>query len=200
MLAGRGAQSGVVLISSLLMLLLVTIIALSMFRSFGIQEKIAGNVREKGRALQAANSAQQYAEWWLANQSGAIFAVSQGSAAVADSMCSAATIDANAGATPQICLNTLQTVSGATAGNWPVSAPAIGAAYAPRGMNYSNSAGTDYYANRPHFYIYDMGALATGNGEAYQVDAYGYGLSSTAIAVVESTVSVVCVVCNRGGL
>ncbi len=32
-----------------LLLVVVTIIALSMFRSFGIQEKIAGNMREKQR-------------------------------------------------------------------------------------------------------------------------------------------------------
>ncbi len=65
----RSAQRGIVLVSSLLLLLVVTIMALSMFRSFGIQEKIAGNMREKQRALQAAVSAQQYAEWWLSNNS-----------------------------------------------------------------------------------------------------------------------------------
>jgi len=81
------SQRGVVLISSLLLLLVVTIMALSMFRSFGMQEKIAGNVREKQRALQSANSAQQYAEWWLANQSGAVFAVSMGSGSAADVVC-----------------------------------------------------------------------------------------------------------------
>ncbi|MGB6309570.1 MAG: PilX N-terminal domain-containing pilus assembly protein, partial [Steroidobacteraceae bacterium] len=61
--------------SSLLLLLVVTIIALSMFRSFGIQEKIAGNMREKQRALQAATSAQQYAETWLLNNSSGYSAV-----------------------------------------------------------------------------------------------------------------------------
>ncbi|MGH8262561.1 MAG: pilus assembly PilX family protein, partial [Steroidobacteraceae bacterium] len=58
-------RRGFVMVSSLLLLLVVTIIAVSMFRSFGIQEKIAGNMREKHRALHAAESAQQYAEWWL---------------------------------------------------------------------------------------------------------------------------------------
>ncbi|TLY57154.1 MAG: hypothetical protein E6K52_15005 [Gammaproteobacteria bacterium] len=59
-------QRGMVLISSLLLLLIITILGVSMFRSFSIQEKVAGNVREKQRALQAAEIAQQYAEWWLA--------------------------------------------------------------------------------------------------------------------------------------
>ena len=61
----RVAQRGMVLISSLLLLIIITILALSMFRSLSTQEKIAGNVREKERALHAAVSAQQYAEWWL---------------------------------------------------------------------------------------------------------------------------------------
>jgi type IV pilus assembly protein PilX len=197
------SQRGVVLISSLLLLLVVTIMALSMFRSFGMQEKIAGNTREKQRALQAAESAQQYAEWWLANQSGAIYAVSQGSAAYADAACTAATIDVNLAQTPQICtaatsLAVITGVSTGTAAAWPVGARNVGAAYAPPKMNYT-TAGQDFYQYRPHFYITDVGALATGRGEAYQIDAYGYGLSNTAIAVVESTVAVICIVCNIGG-
>ncbi len=68
-MSARGARAtlerGMALISSLLLLLIITILALSMFRSFGSQEKIAGNLREKERALHAAESVQQYAEWWL---------------------------------------------------------------------------------------------------------------------------------------
>jgi type IV pilus assembly protein PilX len=66
----RHLQRGVVLVTSLLLLLVVTIMALSMFRSFGIQEKVAGNMREKQRALQAAVSAQTYAEQWLITNAG----------------------------------------------------------------------------------------------------------------------------------
>lgn len=197
----RSAQQGVVLISSLLLLLVVTLMALSMFRSFGIQEKIAGNVREKQRALQAANSAQQYAEWWLANQSAAVYAVSQGGASYADSTCTARPIDANL-ASPQICTTatSLAVISGTTPALWPSSAGTVGAAYTPPNMNVSNSSAANFYPVRPHFYIADMGALASGRGESYQIDAYGYGLTNTAIAVVESTVAVVCIVCNAGGL
>ncbi|HTX24264.1 MAG TPA: PilX N-terminal domain-containing pilus assembly protein, partial [Steroidobacteraceae bacterium] len=66
----RTAQAGMVLISAMLLLLIITILAVSMFRSFGVQEMVAGNVREKQRALHAAEAAQQYAEWWLSNNSG----------------------------------------------------------------------------------------------------------------------------------
>jgi type IV pilus assembly protein PilX len=63
----RTRQSGIVLICSLLLLLVVTIIALAMFRSMGLGEKISGNERETQRALHAAVLAEQYAEWWLSS-------------------------------------------------------------------------------------------------------------------------------------
>lgn len=194
-------QRGIVLISSLLLLLVVTIMALSMFRGFGMQERIAGNVREKQRALQAANSAMQYAEWWLQSQSGATFAVAQGNAFAADQSCTAATIDANTG-TPMICTPTtgLAAIAGTTPALWPTSAQGVGAAYTPPNMNVTNQALPNFYPARPHFYIQDLGVLASGHGEVYKIDAYGYGLTNTAIAVVESTVAIVCTVCNVGGL
>ena len=63
-------EGGLVLISSLLLLVVVTILAVGLFQNFGIQEKIAGNLREKQRALAAAEAAQEYAEWWLAQGNG----------------------------------------------------------------------------------------------------------------------------------
>src|ERR1700688_3832095 len=60
-------QTGMVLVTSLLLLIVVTLLAVGMFRSFGLDERIAGNVREKQRALHAAETAEQYAEYWLAN-------------------------------------------------------------------------------------------------------------------------------------
>src|SRR5665213_3420614 len=197
-------QNGVVLISSLLLLLVVTIMALSMFRSFGIQEKIAGNTREKQRALQAAVSTQQFAEWWLATQSNAPRAVSQGIASAADVVCPNSELDANQGQ-GQICLNTMPTAAGvASVANWPTNGNNVGVWYTPPGFNFTNNvingAVNDVYFARPRFYISDIGALATGRGEVYQIDAYSYGLGNTTLAVVESTVAVTCQVCNVGGL
>ena len=54
-------QCGMVLITSLLLLVVVTLLAVSMFRSFGIDEKIAGNIRDKQRATAAAESAVVFA-------------------------------------------------------------------------------------------------------------------------------------------
>jgi type IV pilus assembly protein PilX len=199
----RPGQRGIVLISSLLLLLVVTIMALSIFRGFGTQEKIAGNMRDKQRAVQSAESTQLYAEWWLANQSNAPLAVGYGLAASADVNCTAA-VDANAGQ-GQICLNTIQAADGvASAAQWPTSGGNVGVWYTPTGLNYTgadtNGAVKDIYFARPQFYIADMGTLATGRGEVYQVDAYSYGVSQSTVAVVESTVQITCIVCNVGGL
>lgn len=71
-----GNQRGVALITSMLILTMLTLLALSMFRGFGLQQKISGNVSEKERAYEAAQSALEYAEWWLAfNNSDPVFGI-----------------------------------------------------------------------------------------------------------------------------
>jgi type IV pilus assembly protein PilX len=177
-----------------------------------MQERIAGNMREKQRALQAAMSAQEYAEWWLTTQSNAQRAISMGVAADAAVVCGTGLLDANLGA-GQICLNTLSSqLGGITLTNWPNldSTSTVGILYTPPGFNYgatthygavSNNANIpDVYAARPRFYLADLGGLPTGRGEVYQIDAYSFGESTTAAAVVESTVSIICLTCNLGNL
>jgi type IV pilus assembly protein PilX len=187
-------QRGMVLISSLLLLIVVTIIALSMFRSFGIQEKIAGNMREKQRALQAAVSAQQYAENWLSSNATAV------------PVSCANLLNANIGQ-GQICSNKLSAaVADVTSVPWLVGGVPIGVTYLPPGMPVSattsvsaaNLANPTYFAT-PSFYISDMGPSADPNipGEIYQVDAVAYGGTSTTAAVVESTYAVYTSSSNR---
>jgi len=199
-------QAGIVLVSAMLLLVVLTIMSVCMFRSFGIQEKIAGNVREKQRALQAAISSQSYGEWWLVNGSYAPAAIGLGSAPLADVSCNSL-VDANLGTgltAGQICNNTLASAIGVAPSKWPSSGNDYGIAYTPPDMNIPgsvvNTSVNDVYYKRPRIYIYDMGALSTGRGEVYQIDAYGYGLTSTAVAVVESTLTISCNVCNQGGL
>jgi type IV pilus assembly protein PilX len=196
----RFAQRGVVLVSSLLLLIVVTIIALSMFRSFGIQEKIAGNMREKQRALQAAESAEVFAEVWLTNNAVNGAAVN-----------CAGMLNGNIGQ-GQICANTLTVL------NIDVTQPPYLIAGVPAGVTYlpmsgqanpmpistttsvsvANALNPSYYA-LPAFYISDVGPSADSSipGEVYQVDAYGYGGSVTTVAVVESTFAVYTSSSNR---
>ena len=190
-------QRGMALISSLLLLMIITILALSMFRGFGTQEKIAGNLREKDRAFHAADSAQQYAEWWLA----------QGNNAAIGAGACAALLNANLGQ-GQICNQTLPNASGLPAGTPVVQVPlpwALGVIYTPPNMllqslGQASVLGNPNYWATPGFYIADLGVAADGAGEAYQIDAYGYGGAATTVAIVESTYEVQQGVVNRGGL
>ena len=188
------AQRGMVLISSLLLLVVVTIIALSLFRSFGIQEKIGGNMREKQRALQAAVSAQQFAENWLSTNATAI-----------PVPCSNL-LNGNTGQ-GQICSNKLSTaVLDVTSVPWKIGANQVGVSYLPPGMSVNTvtsvsaaSLANPSYYGTPSFYISDMGPSADPNipGEIYQIDAYAFGGSSSTAAVVESTYAVYTSSSNR---
>jgi len=196
-MSARGApatlERGMALISSLLLLLIITILALSMFRSFGSQEKIAGNLREKERALHAAESVQQYAEWWLTQPA---------AAATPPVSCAAGpALNANAGlvqvCTAQTSLKNLGIQ--ATAVPWNVSY----VQYSPLGMTTPLQAGNNNdppYAWTPGFYIVDLGVAADAQGEAYQIDAFSSGGTAGTVAVVESTYEVQQGVVNRGGL
>jgi type IV pilus assembly protein PilX len=184
------AQRGVALITSILLLLIITLLALGMFRSFGTQEKIAGNLREKERALHAAESAQLYAEWWLL----------QGTNSAAGSLaCPAGTLNANLGE-GEICSNTPQMAGWSVMTlPWPTYTTLL-----PVGMSVTpgvNGANNDPpYAAVPGFYLADAGPAFDGQGEAYQIDAYGYGGATATVAVIESTYEVqqgvVCRSCN----
>jgi type IV pilus assembly protein PilX len=162
-------QRGLVLVTSLLLLVVVTILAIGMFRSFGLDEKIAGNVREKQRALNAAETAEQYAEQWLSSGN--------------------ATSAIACGATPvnvgQVCTSTMQAL-GADPAVLPWSNGAVN--YSPSTMALPTSGPGAYYLI-PAYYIGFLNT-ATVNGvttSIYQIDAVGYGGSANTAAVVEST-------------
>jgi type IV pilus assembly protein PilX len=184
------------LVSSMLLLVIITILAVSMFRSFGMQEKIAGNVREKERALHAAESAEQYAEWWLTAGNNLL------NGAV---VCGAPPLNANAGQ-GQICSNTLLSL-GVNVTQVPWTVPGVGGgplgvSFLPTGMalGAGGTSNNPLYFAAPVFYTADVGVAADGLGEAYQIDAVGYGGSGNAVAVVESTYEVAKGVQNLGGL
>jgi len=185
-----------VLISSLLLLLVVTILALAIFRNSGVEEKIAGNQREKERALHAAESAQQYAEWWLSSGLGATTPV------ICDSL-----IPVTTPASGQVCANILpQIVPNGNVANlpWQVNGANVGVAYAPPNMGFNTAGGVNEYYQTPVFYISYLGLTAdstTSNYKLlYQVDAAAYGGSLSSVAVVESTYYVTSGVCNLGAI
>jgi type IV pilus assembly protein PilX len=177
----NSTQRGMVLITTLLLLIIVTILAIGMFRSFGLDEKIAGNTREKQRALNAAETAEQYAEYWLANGSNNGTITCTGPATA---------IPSSANPIGQVCSNTLPTVVPNVAQvPWLIGGVNVGVTYtpsAPTAMNIAVSGAGNYYA-APQYYISYLGISANGLQSYYQIDAVGWGGSPDTAAVVEST-------------
>ena len=177
-------EGGLELISSLLLLVVVTILAVGLFQNFGIQEKIAGNLREKQRALAAAEAAQEYAEWWLAQGNGST------------GITCSTTVTAPTG---QVCSNALTSY---TTLPWQISNKPVGVYYTPNtptAMTFqaANPVPGSYYQT-PIFYITYLGLSPNGLGAIYQVDGAGYGGTASAAAVVESTYMVQAAVKDLG--
>lgn len=172
------AEAGIILVTSMLLLLVITILALSMFRSFGMSERIAGNLREKHRALQSAESAEQYAEWWLTVGNNINNVVA----------CATPLLNANVG-NGHICSNTLTSlgIADVTAVPWVAGGGEVGVSYTPPGMTISAGGVTNTFASAPRYYITLLGASATGSGNIYLVDAWGYGGDPNTVALVEAT-------------
>jgi type IV pilus assembly protein PilX len=185
-------QRGMALITAMLLLIVVTIMALSMFRSYGVEERLAGNTRDKQRAINAAVSAQQYAESWLASgtapASGAC-PVGFVPSSTSGEVCSAPAIPIDFSIMPWTTgVTYTQFTSNAINGIKNVVLPA-----GTPGTRDSLGAGNTLlasasYVQAPIFYVTDLGANAgSPAGEVYQVDAVGFGGSTNTVAVVEST-------------
>ncbi|HEY3730125.1 MAG TPA: PilX N-terminal domain-containing pilus assembly protein, partial [Steroidobacteraceae bacterium] len=179
-------------ISSLLLLMIVTIFAISMFRSFGMQERIAGNTRDKERARAAALTALQYAEWWIM----------QNNWSNAGNCTGLMNANANTG---MVCLKTSGinvVMPSVTAVPWKSSSGVdVGTVYTPQSMNVINSAAADYYYAPPRYYISFISNFnhVVSCGNLYQIDAYGYGTNPNTVAVVESQFEVTWNNCGANG-
>lgn len=174
----RTFERGIALVSAMLLLLVMTILGIAMFHSTGLLERIAGNTREKQRALHAAESTQTYAEWWTTAFGGANMTASP----------VACNAYVTAPSSVQVCSNGLTTPA-------DVSSWGAGVFYTPPGMTIdttaSGTAGT--YIQSPAFYIYCSQCGAAGYNHAtggqsnsYVIDAVGYAGSTRSLAVVES--------------
>jgi type IV pilus assembly protein PilX len=176
-------QRGATLTIALLLLLLLTLLGVAMFRSFGLQERIAGNTREKQHAFQAAQSALQFGEWWL----------TQGNA-------STGTACAGVQSATAVCSNAA-TMATLTAAPW-----SMGSTYVPINVNgsspltISTSGGVGTYFAAPRLYINYLGLGPSGQARVYQVTTIGNGGDANSIAVVQSTYSVTTGIKDLGGL
>ncbi len=159
----RRSEQGFILVASLVILLVLTMLGVTMFRGSGLNEKIANNMKEKGRALQMAQSALHHAEYLL---------LTNGAQMVTSVNCSGVMT------APTICQAPAVTIQDSATG------PSLSNGYADTNApGYSSST---YYA-APQFYIRFLGPTATGNGMIYDITALGYGGNPSAVAVVENT-------------
>ena len=180
---------GMALISALLLLVVMTVLGIAMFRSFGTLERVAGNTREKQRALSAAASAQTFAEWWLIS--------SGGINATAGTTCPAGAVTAPA--TIQVCTNGLANVSRPDL--WPSWMN-----YTPPGLTVGSAGVVNNYVNPPGFYIaflggaFDNNQLGGTQTNSYQIDAAGYAGSLNSVAVAEGAYNVSVTHTTQNGL
>ena len=179
-------QRGMVLLTALLLLVIVTVLALAMFRGVGLEARIAGNVMDKQRALQAADTAQQYAEQWLVTN-----AAATPDAAISSWVdCSSTPFAAGS---PMICINALTSLTSSgtvTSVPWNSSSGALGTSYNPGGdLTQSTTGGTNDYYGLPVFYVSFAGTdKAVGRaGFDYTIDAWSYAGGQNTVAEVEST-------------
>ncbi len=180
----RHSQRGMALVSAMLLLIVMTILAISMFRTFGTQEKIAGNTREKQRAIHTADSAEAYAEWWLSSQGGIN--------ATAGVACTGLA-GGNADQPHQVCSTPLNTVvpgADVSVVPWTVAGTPVGFTYTPTGF-VTTAGTTDSYFQSPRLYIsYISGFYNSQTGvqsSSYLIDAAGWGGTPTSVSVVETS-------------
>jgi type IV pilus assembly protein PilX len=187
---------GMVLITTILLLIVVTLLALAMLRGVGLETRIAGNVMDKQRALQAATSSETYAEQWLVNN------VLTNTLTV----CSASTFTTTS--SPEICSNTLATSTDALSAAvvpWNMGGTAVGYSYNPvvgtsNLFNISSGGAANSYAGAPTVYIADLGTDETyANAVDYLIDAWSYGGGNGTVAVIESTYQIRYTATGGGG-
>jgi type IV pilus assembly protein PilX len=158
------SQQGIALVTSLILMLLMTVVALSVFRNNNLVEKMTGNTREKQRSFQVAEAALQYGEYWLTQQSAATLT----GAGVAT--CSTTT----ALTSLQVC----NVAAGQTAAQVATLKTYNG--FSPYGMVVASGGETQTdgdinYSSKPGIYIANIGTYAGTSQILFQVTAIGYG-------------------------
>ena len=173
-----GPARGFVLIASMVMLVLLSALAISLYHNVAIQEKIAANTKEKARAFQVAQSTLEYAEYLLNNNPAGL---PQSSTCTAAPPPQVATVCSNA-----VILSSTSTPMLITNGTkYTTMRPPL---------VLSRAGGVGNYFDNPQFYIQNLSGR-----KLFQVTALAYGGTANAVAVVQSTYQLSSNVKNLGG-
>ncbi len=165
-------ERGVVLITSLIILVVVTVLALFMFGGFTGDEKISGNTREKARAVDAAYATLNQAQFWM-GQPDNTYTVEW----VTGSEC------AGTSSTPVVCSNALDT---------PTVLPwAVGVTPTLDGMTISETGGVGTYATGTQYHLQYLETVGSNPGVGiYRVTATASGGNAAAVAVQQAVFQV----------
>lgn len=164
-------QNGAVLIISLFILLIMTLIGITSMSTTSLEEKMAGNMRDKNIALQASEAALEDGEGWLA---------SLGSEPSDTTSCGSPPCNVWA-------LNILPNLADQSQSWWQGNAREYGTA----GSKDVNDVNTDpYYVIEAQAYVrdnLDSGQNPPTGRSFYRVTARGTGGTDDAQAVLQST-------------
>ena len=173
-------EHGFVLALSLIFLVIITLLGIYMFNGFTVDQKIAGNYREKARATDAAQAALNYTETWLAQASNT-YPGSWNTGIVCNGVSSA----------PVVCSNALNTPATLP---WPVYS-----SFTPQGISVAAS-GANMYSTQPVLYIQYLGSTSTNPPTAlYMGTATATGGNANATAVIQTIYQVQATSIDVGG-
>ena len=179
----RFVARGFALITALLFIVIVTLLATTMFRNSGTQGKIAGNTLEHQRSLESAEGALEYGEWLLR----------QSTLPPESPTCNQMIDLSQAGATPVICTTPLANPSSIPWAGGMLITPTGMTVRAGGGLLPSQGPGAAqdiYYSAQPMLYIQRLGLDANGV-MLYQLTAAGFGGNAATVSVLVTVVSLI---------
>ncbi|MCL2830211.1 MAG: PilX N-terminal domain-containing pilus assembly protein [Betaproteobacteria bacterium] len=162
---------GFSLFVAMIILILLNLLMLMMVRTAIMQDTMTGNTREKGRALQAAQNAMAYAEWWLRQSSSSSGNCNDGrlaQPAICDQAVRLTPLDKTPDKSP---LST-----------WVEYQPSSDPKYWQTGKE----GGQDVFYRNPGFHIQYLQTASGGKSNYYQITAFGYGGNQQTVAVTQS--------------
>lgn len=182
-------QGGFTLFASLIFLVLLTILGISMLSGFTQDQQMAGNVREKARALDSAQALLSSAQSWMAVPGNTYLG---GWVTGVDCTNLSAINVSNALGNQIVCSNAISN---------PTSLPWAGFKMnaTPTAMQVSGTGGVNTYADNPSYHMQYIGTATTTLPTAiYTVTATGTGGNADAVAVVQAVYQVQAKSINTG--
>lgn len=172
----RASQRGYVLVTGLLFLVVMTLVALAMFRGTGLMDRISANSRDKQRSFESAQSALQYAEWWLSTHT-----------PVAGTACNSL-VSGDTVANIHVCSNALQSdflTAQVWTGGFTYTPPNLQTGAG--GMVSTGDTSDTNYQALPGFYLEYLGLSSLTGAAVYRITAYGSGGDASTRSIVRST-------------